>query len=143
MAIYIEVSATIDRPVEDVFRIHATEHVRNHPRWDPDIQLEQITDGPMGVGTIMHRINTRSGSPVEGRMEVTEFVRNMSMGLLITDGPVEIRGRAIYEAKGPAQTLLTLKNEFFGLPGSIDNAMLTTQMENAVQIHKRFIEAEP
>ena len=51
MSVYVEVSAVVDRSVEDVFRMHATEHVRNHPRWDPNMQLEQLTDGPLGVGT--------------------------------------------------------------------------------------------
>ena len=143
MSIYVEVSAVVERPVEDVFRIHATEHVRNHPRWDPDMQLEQITDGPLGVGTMIKRINSRSGMPVEGTMEVVEFEPNKSVGMIIKDGPVEIRAFAVYEAKGPEQTILTLKTEFTGLDESVDKSTLTNQMENAVQNHKRFIESEP
>lgn len=143
MSIYVEVSAVVERPVEDVFRIHATEHVRNHPRWDPYMQLEQITDGPLGVGTMIKRINSRSGMPVEGTMEVVEFEPNKSIGMIIKDGPVEIRAFAVYEAKGPEQTILTLKTEFTGLDESVDKSTLTNQMENAVQNHKRFIESEP
>jgi hypothetical protein len=37
----IEVSTTIDRPLAEVWRWYAVEHVRNHPRWDPDMGLEQ------------------------------------------------------------------------------------------------------
>jgi len=143
MSIYVEVSEVIERPVEEVFRIHATEHVHNHPRWDPNIHLEQITKGPFGKGTMIHRINSRSGVPVEGTMEVVTFEPDKSMGMIIKDGPVEIRAFAFYEAKGPDQTILTLKTEFFGLDESIDKSAITNQMEGAIQIHKRFIEAQP
>jgi hypothetical protein len=143
MSVFIEVSAVIERSVEDVFRIHATEHVRNHPRWDPKMQLEQLTDGPIGVGTIIKRINSHSGVPVEGTMEVIQFEPNKSMGMIIKDGPVEMRGFALYEAKGPDQTIYTLKTEFLGMDESVDKSALTSQMEAAIQNHKRFFEAEP
>lgn len=143
MSISVEVSEVIERPVEDVFRIHATEHVRNHPRWDPHMQLEQLTDGPMGVGTIIKRINSHSGVPVEGTMEVVEFEPNKSMGMIIKDGPVEIRALAVYEAKGPDQTILTYHTEFLGLDESVVKGALTSQMEDAIQNHKRFFESQP
>jgi uncharacterized protein YndB with AHSA1/START domain len=143
MSIYVEVSVVIDRPVEDVFRIHATEHVRNHPRWDPDMELEQITQGPMGVGTVIKRVNSRSGVPVEGTMEVTGFEPNNSMSMIIKDGPVEMKGASIYEKKGPDQTVLTHKIEFFGLDESVEKSDLIKLMEYAIQNHKRFIDSEP
>jgi hypothetical protein len=143
MSTYIEVSTIIDRPVEDVFRIHATEHVRNHPRWDPYMQLKQLTDGPIGVGTMIKRINSHSGLPVEGTMEIIEFEPNKSMGMIIKDGPVEMRGFAFYEPEGPNQTLYTLETEFFRLDESVDKTALTSQMESAIQNHKRFFESEP
>lgn len=142
MSTYVEVSTIIDRPVEDVFRIHATEHVQNHPRWDPDMQLEQVTDGPIGVGTMIKRINSRSGVPVEGTMEVIEFELNKSMGMIIKDGPVEMRAFAYYEPESPDQTLYTLKTEFFGLDEPVDKSNLTSMMESAIQNHKRFMESE-
>ena len=143
MSIYVEVSVVIDRSVEDVFRIHATEHVRNHPRWDPDMELEQITQGPMGVGTVIKRVNSRSGVPVEGTMEVTGFEPNNSMSMIIKDGPVEMKGASIYEKKGPDQTVLTHKIEFFGLDESVEKSDLIKLMEYAIQNHKRFIDSEP
>jgi hypothetical protein len=143
MSISVEVSEVIERPVEEVFRIHATEHVQNHPRWDPYMQLEQLTEGPLGVGTMIKRINSHSGVPVKGTMEVVEFELNKSMGMIIKDGPVEIRAFAVYEAKSPDQTILTLKTEFFGLDESVGKSAVTSQMEDAIQNHKRFIESEP
>ena len=87
MSVKVHVSQVIDRPVADVFHFFAEEHVRNHPRWDPFMRLEQISDGPIGVGTIIKRINSRSGTPVEGTMEVVEFEPNRAIGMLPTMVP--------------------------------------------------------
>ena len=69
MSVSFEVSTVIDRPVAEVFHFCAYDHVRNHPRWDENIELEQVSDDPIGVGTMIRRRNSRSGTPVEGRME--------------------------------------------------------------------------
>ena len=67
VCVRVEVSAVIDRPVADVFHFYAFDHVHNHPRWDPDMELEQVSDGPIGVGTVIRKRNSHSGTPVEGR----------------------------------------------------------------------------
>ncbi len=54
MTAHFQHSQVIDRPIADVFHFFAHEHVRNHPRWDPDIKLKQVSDGPIAVGTIIH-----------------------------------------------------------------------------------------
>ncbi len=66
----LDVSESIERPPADVFGFVATDHVQNHPRWDPQMSLVQETPGPIGVGTrirlIHHRRLTREsmeGSP--------------------------------------------------------------------------------
>jgi hypothetical protein len=41
------VSQVIDRAVADVFRFCAVDHVRNHPLWNPDLELEQVSEGPI------------------------------------------------------------------------------------------------
>jgi hypothetical protein len=94
MSVTIRVSEVIERPVAEVFRLHALEHVRNHPRWDPHMQLEQVSDGPIGVGTIIKRVNTHSGTRVEGPMEIVEFEPSQAMGMVIHDGRLEMKGRA-------------------------------------------------
>ena len=45
----VQVSTGVDRPVGDVWRFYAEEHVRNHPRWDPDMHLEQLSEGSIGL----------------------------------------------------------------------------------------------
>ena len=138
----VEVSEVIDRPLDKVFHFFAHEHVRNHPRWDPDIELEQISDGPIGVGTMIRRRNSRSGAPVEGTMEVVEFEPNQAMGVVIHDGPVEMRGRALFEALGENQTILTTIVELPGMDESMDKTPLLEGLARSRQRRKQLIESE-
>ena len=111
MAVRMEVSQEIDRPVPVVFNFYADDHVRNHPRWDPDIELWRDSDEPLGLGTIIQRRNSRSGTPVEGTMEVVEYEPNQAFGVVILDGPMEIHGRATVEEVSEGRTRLTIAAE--------------------------------
>jgi len=132
----------IDRPLAKVFHFYAREHVRNHPRWDPDIELQQTSDGPIGVGTVIRRRNSRSGTPVEGTMEVVEFEPNRAFGMIIHDGPVEMRGRATFEATGDDRTTITTFLEFPGMDESMDTSFLVSRLERSAQNRKRLMESE-
>jgi hypothetical protein len=88
----LDVSEVIDRPPADVFRFYAVNHVQNHPRWDLDMELEQLTDGPIGVGTVIRRRHTHDGELIEGSMEVVEYEPDRAFGVVIHDGPVEALG---------------------------------------------------
>jgi hypothetical protein len=51
--VLIEGAIVINRPVEEVFDFVADE--RNEPRYDLRMRrAEQISDGPIGVGTTLH-----------------------------------------------------------------------------------------
>jgi uncharacterized protein YndB with AHSA1/START domain len=51
--IKVEVSTTIDRPVEEVFRF--VEDETNIPKWDNDLlKATKTSDGPIGPGTTFH-----------------------------------------------------------------------------------------
>jgi uncharacterized protein YndB with AHSA1/START domain len=142
MPVEIQFSQVIDRPVAKVFHFFADEHVRNHPRWDADMELEQISEGPIGVGTMIRRRNRRGGKPVDGTMEVVEFERDRAMGMVIHDGPVEMRGRVLFEAVGDNQTRLTQIIELPGMDGSMDKTALMSALERAGRTRKELIESE-
>jgi hypothetical protein len=141
MPVSIQVLEVIDRPVAEVFHFYAHEHVRNHPRWDPDMQLEQVSEGSIGVGTIIRRLNTHSGTPVEGTMEVVEFEPNRAMGVVIHDGPSETRGRVTFKAKGQVRTILTINAEFADMDESMES-MIASLMQRSAQNIKQLIESE-
>lgn len=140
MAIKIEVSEEIDRPVPVVFRFFADDHVRNHPRWDPYIELWRDSDEPIEVGTIIQRRNTRSGTPVEGTMQGVEYEPNRAFGVITRDGPMEIPGRATFEEAGQGRTRLTLTADM-----PIDESMkegITGMVRQSLHNIKELIEKE-
>lgn len=141
MALSVHYIQVIDRPIAEVFHFVAEEHVRNHPRWDPDIELWLEDDRPLSVGTVIHRRNRRSGTPVEGTMEVVEFEPNRAMGTVIHDGPVEIRGRIVFEEVQPNQTRMTTYVDIPSMDESMKDFMLT-RMARSGENQKQMIEAE-
>jgi hypothetical protein len=141
MSLKVQVSTGINRPVAEVFQFCARDHVRNHPRWDPDMQLEQVSEGPIGVGTIIRRLRTHSGTPVEGTMEVVELEPDRAFGTLIHDGPSETRARTTFEAEGQGRTRLTMSAQFADLDESMES-MITSLMERSARNIKHLIESE-
>jgi uncharacterized membrane protein len=137
----IEVEEQIERPVDVVFKFYADEHVRNHPRWDPYIELWLDSEAPIGVGTVIRRRNSRSGTPVEGTMEVVEFERNQAIGMLTRDGPMEIRGRVTFESLGPELTKIALTVDFPGMDESM-GARMTEAIKGSYRRIKELIEDE-
>jgi hypothetical protein len=140
MAVRMEVSEEIDRPVPVVFKFYAEDHVRNHPRWDPDIELWRNSDEPIGVGTIIQRRNSRWGTPVEGTMEVVEYEPNRAMGAVIREGGMEIYGRGTLEEVGEGRTRLTIRAEM-----PIDESMkdrIRGLMQRSIQNIKELVEVE-
>lgn len=137
----IEASTTIDRPISDVWRWYAVEHVRNHPRWDPDMHLEQISDGPIGLGTKIRRRNVRWGEPIEGEMEIVEWEEERAFAVSIQDANMLAHGRATFEADGPSRTSLRMVTD---LPGFDESkvGLISERMQRSVTNVKRLIESE-
>ncbi|HEV3473668.1 MAG TPA: SRPBCC family protein [Actinomycetota bacterium] len=140
MTVRIEVSEEIERPVPVVFKFFAVDHVRNHPRWDPYIELSLDSDAPIGVGTVIRRRNSRSGTPVEGTMKVVEWEPNRSLGMITRDGPMEIDGRATFEEIGESRTRLTLDVDM-PIDESMKDQIEGSIRQSTVRI-KELIEAE-
>ena len=142
MALQFESSEVIDRPIEKVFRFYAVEHVRNHPRWDSDIELWQDSDIPVGVGTIIHRRNKRSGKVVEGTMKVIEFETNRVVAMEIHDGPAVMYGRTTFEAISKNQTKITTIIDIPWMDENADKTFLNNRLAQVSQIRKQLMEAE-
>ena len=138
----VEASQEIARPVAEVFRFFAREHIRNHPRWDPDIALEATSDAPLAVGSIIRRRNNRSGTPVEGTMEVVEFDADRAFATVIREGPVEVRGGAIFDPIGADRTKLTITSDMPDDP-RWNPSLIKSRMQRSAEAIKDLIEAEP
>ena len=140
MAVRIEVSEEIDRPVPVVFKFYADDHVRNHPRWDPAIELWRTSDEPLGLGTIIQRRNSRWGTVVEGTMEVVEYEPNRAFGAIIREGSMETYGRGTLEEAGEGRTRITTRAQM-----PIDESMqdrMSGLVRGGYRKIKELIEAE-
>ncbi len=142
MALQFESSEVIDRPIEKVFHFYAVEHVRNHPRWDSDIELWLDSDEPLRVGTIIHRRNKRSGTPVEGTMEVVEFEPNRALAMKIQDGPAVMHGRTTFEVLNENQTKITTTIDIPWMDENADKTFLNSRLAQVSQIRKQLMESE-
>jgi hypothetical protein len=138
----VEASQEIARPVAEVFRFFAREHVRNHPRWDPDIELEATSTAPLAVGSVIRRRNNRSGTPVAGTMEVVVYEPERAFATVIREGPVEVRGGALFEPIGADRTKLTITTDVPDDP-RWDPSLIASRMQRSVATIKDLIEAEP
>jgi uncharacterized protein YndB with AHSA1/START domain len=138
----LEASVEIERPISDVWGWYAVDHVRNHPRWNPDLKLDQITDGPMGLGTRIRRRSTMGQTPVEGEMEITEWEPPHAVTASIRDGDVPTLGGASFEERGPARTLLTISADMPWLDDPERARFIQGMMERSVANMKQMMEAE-
>jgi len=142
MALQFESTEVIDRPIDKVFHFYAVEHVRNHPRWDSDIELWLDSDEPLRVGTIIHRRNKRSGTPVEGTMEVVEFELNRVAAMKIHDGPAVMYGRTTFEALNENQTKITTTIDIPWMDENTDKTFMNNRLAQVSQIRKQLMESE-
>lgn len=120
----IELSELINRPISDVFTFYADDHLHNHPRWDPEMQLSLATDGEVGIGTVFNRRHTHFGDPVEGSMRVIDFERDGLFGLAIDDGFGEFYARLRFEQVGEDSTKVSAMVDVPSMPESADASRL-------------------
>ena len=138
MALQFESSQVLDRLIDKVFHYYSVEHVRNHPRWDSDIELWLDSDAPIGVGTIIHRRNKRRGTLVEGKMEVTEFEPNRVLAMIIHDGLAVMQGSTTFEAINDNQTKITTIIDIPWMDENTDKTFMNSRLDHAAQIRKQL-----
>jgi hypothetical protein len=137
----LEVSTVIHRPVSIVWDFFAINHVQNHPRWDPTVELEATGGEPIGVGSVIKRRTTRFGTKTEGTMEIIEFDPERLMRSETHDGSMTIKGWAAFDQVGVHDTKLTLAAEFVGMDDSMADQIRPLMQRSAENI-KKLIESE-
>ena len=87
----IERSIVIRRPVDDVWDF--VHDVANDRLWQTTlVESEQLTDGPMGVGTRVREVRQFLGLKLELAWEVTEFEPKRRSAIKGISGPVPLSG---------------------------------------------------
>lgn len=105
------------------------------------MQLDQLTPGPMGLGVRIRRRNTRWGAPIDGEMEITEWVPERVLGTHIVDANMTIDGRATLEPVSTETTQLTIAIDVPGLDDSKARVM-RERLQRTVDNIKALVEAE-
>jgi len=92
----IEGETIINRPVDEVFDFVADE--RNEPRYNPRMRrVEQITPGPIGVGTRFRAETANMGRTVEMVIEFTGYDRPRRLASTTHMSSMDLSGSLTFE----------------------------------------------
>jgi Polyketide cyclase / dehydrase and lipid transport len=135
-------STVIEREPAVVWQFLVTDHLQNHPRWDPKMELRALTEGPVRVGTRIQRRHSRLGTPIHGTMEVVVFEPPFAVGFVIHDrtptGELEVHSRMTMEPERGGGTTVTIDLDMPGATPSMDPSMVDASLAKM----KELIEAE-
>ncbi len=85
-----EASIQINRPVEDVYAYATT--VDTLPQWlGAVVEVEQLTDGPLGVGTRIRAGGKMLGRRMDSFVEVTALEPGARFAFTVVSGPFKAR----------------------------------------------------
>jgi len=81
-----DVSLHLNQPVDEVFAFLADP--AKQPMWQSNLlEIEQLTDGPMRVGTRVREVRRLGRRPTAYQAEVTAFELNQRFALRVITGP--------------------------------------------------------
>ena len=96
----VEGEIIIHRPVGEVFDFVADE--RNEPRYNPRmVHAEQISEGPIGVGTRFHTELKAMGGTMPMLVEFTGFERPRRLASVTRSSMMVIEGALTFESVPP------------------------------------------
>jgi hypothetical protein len=72
----------------DIFRYLGDEFFENYPKWSPEvIELEQLTDGPVKLGTIARQVRIDQGRRTETKFTINSYERGKRLGFTGVSDP--------------------------------------------------------
>jgi len=142
----VELRVGIQRSVEDVFAY--TSDYRTMPEWRGDVsEAEQLTEGPLAVGTRIRAGVKALGRPIDLVIEVTELEPGVRFGYRPVSGPLRTHNVYTFEPDGGG-TLVTLTDEIelrgiFGLLEPVMGRMVRRQYKASLGRLKSILDAPP
>jgi carbon monoxide dehydrogenase subunit G len=106
----MELQQTIEiaRPPADVYAFVATDHEKNHPRWDPAISdMRQQTPGPVAVGTEFTLDRKMMGRKTPMTIRITKMDPPRELDFQV-NGPMPMQMVMRMEPSGEGATALTM-----------------------------------
>lgn len=137
-------SIEIDRPAKDVFAYAAT--VDHFPEWSSEaIEAEQISEGPLQVGTRIRAVGKFLGRRVEQTIEVTTYEPAKEFAFKSVSGPFKSE-LSITFAGSDGKTNVTEAVDvesggFFGVADPLFARMMGRQFETNLHTMKDLVEA--
>ena len=94
--VHIHGDIVINRPPEEVFDVVAD--TTKEPQYNPRMhRAEQITNGPIGVGTRFHAGTAGMGRPVDMVIEITDYHRPHTLSSTTHSTSMDVHGTLTFE----------------------------------------------
>lgn len=141
----IEASVVINRPINDVF-VYVTD-AGSWPQWESGLlEVEQMSEGPMGVGTTFRGANKTLGQKMEWTSEITEYKPNRKWGQkIISKDWSTVESLTFEPVEGGTKFTLFSQLEtggFFRLIAPITARMMQKQIEGNLAKLKDILETQ-
>lgn len=92
-------SVHVDCAPEELFAFLGDRLFENYPKWSPEVkELDQLTDGPVQLGTLARQVRVDQGHRSESRFRITVFEPHKRVAFAGISDPY----RCIYELRNDA-----------------------------------------
>jgi hypothetical protein len=99
-------TAVINSSPEAIFDFIGVDFFVNYPRWSPEVvELEQLTDGPVGVGTLARQVRIDQRHRLTSKFRVTEFAAGRRLAFAGVPDPFRCTYDLAESANGQATDL--------------------------------------
>ena len=142
----IEHSVVIEQPIEKVFAYLAD--AEKNPIWQAGvIEVEKITEGDIGQGTIIREVRKFLGQRIDATYEITEYELNSKLTSKTTSGPIQVTLSTTFETvEGGTRVSIVSEGEtggFFKLAEPIVTRIIERQFKTDLSSLKDILEAQP
>jgi uncharacterized membrane protein len=140
----VEVSTTINRPVEDVWAVIS--NVEDNPKWSSAaLEAKKTSPGPIGVGTTARLVGKFLGRRIESESVITEFEANRRFSFESKSGPFPIHNVTTVEQDGAGTRVNVMfdiePGGFFKLAEPLAVSMAKRQLQGDLDSLKDLMEA--
>lgn len=139
-----EHNVMVDRPIEGVFEF--MHNPANDPLWQPTLaESRKVSEGPIGVGTVLAEVRHLLGKRLEWTFEVTEYEPPRKSSVRSKSSPIPFDGSYILEPAGGG-TSVTIRGEmnahgFFKLAEPVFARLAQRELESNAGHLKDVLEA--
>ena len=140
-----QASIEIKRPAEDVFAYAAD--VGHFPEWSSEaIEAQQISEGPLRVGTQIRAVGKFLGRRVEQTVEITAYEPSTRFAFKSVSGPFKSELSVTFESiDGSTKVTEAVDVEsggFFGVADPLFARMLGRQFDTNLHTMRDLVEAQ-